>query len=201
MSFGPSNTTKTAENNLGGISSTAVNQQLPMFNAAGGALLPPGEANIASGTNFFNTLLNGNRANTLQTLQPNIDQIRQGQSNALTAINTLMPRGGGRSSALFGQSFAPQGQISNLFNSVRPAAATALPQIGLGEVGAGTGLLGLGNGALNAATGASSTLGGLGQQQQQMTNNLWGGLGSGLFNLFTTPFGGGTAKNGLFGLF
>jgi hypothetical protein len=200
MSFGPSNTTKTAENNLGGISNTALNQQLPMFNAAGSSLINMGTPNVTSGTNFFNTLLNGNQANTSALLQPNIDQIRQNTSNNLNAINTLMPRGGGRSSTLFNQSFAPQSQIQNLFGPMRAQAATTLPQIGMQQIGAGSNLFGLGNQTLGAASGASSTLGGLGQQQQQMTNQLISGLGSGLFGLATTPFGGGSSTNGLLGL-
>jgi hypothetical protein len=183
MSFGPSATTKTAENQLGGISQQATNQQLPMFNAAGTTALDTGAGNINAGTNFFQTLLGGNAANTAAALQPSIDQIRQGTTGNLNAASTLMPRGGGRSAALFGQSFAPQAQIQNLFNSARTGAASALPQIGLGQQGIGTNLFGLGNQALQIGSNASGNMANVGQQQQQITNQLWQGLGSGLFNL------------------
>ena len=142
MSFGPSTTTKTAENNLSGISNTAVNSQLPTEMASGSNLMGMGGANVQSGTNFLQTLLGGNAANTTAALQPSIDQIRGGTTNTLNAINTLTPRGGGRSGALFSQSFAPQSQIQNLFNQARTGAATALPQIGLQQTGQGANLVG-----------------------------------------------------------
>ena len=200
MSFGSSNTTKQGENNLAGTSNLALNTQFPQVTQAGQGLLNLGGQNVQSGTNYLNTVLNGNQANTGALLQPNIDQIRQGTSNNLTALNTLMPRGGGRSSTLFNQSFAPQQQIQNLFNQARSGAATALPQIGLQEQNLGANLFGLGNGALSTATGANSALTQAGLQQQQINNSLMSGLGSGLFSLATTPFGGGSSMNGLLGL-
>jgi hypothetical protein len=190
MSFGTNNTTKAAENNLGGISNTSLNQQLPMFNTAGQGQLNTGAGNVAAGTNFLNTLLQGNRANTSAMLQPSIDQIRQGNAGTLNAINTLMPRGGGRSAALFNQSLQPNAQISNLFNMGRTQAAQALPQIGLAQQGLGANLLGMGNQAISNATGANVPLGQMGLQAQQMSNNLWSGLGAGLLNLATMPLGG-----------
>ena len=196
MSFGPSTTTKTAENNLSGISSTAVNSQLPTEMAAGSNLMGMGGANVQSGTNFLQTLLGGNAANTTAALQPSIDQIRGGTTNTLNAINTLTPRGGGRSGALFSQSFAPQSQIQSLFNNARTSAATALPQIGLQQTGQGANLFGLGNQALQVGTGASTGLGQMGLQQQQMNNQLAAGLGGGLFSLATTPLSGGMSGGG-----
>ena len=183
MSFGPSNTTKTAENNIGGISNTLTGTQYPLLTGTGTNLFSQGGPDIQSGTNFLNTVLSGNNANTTAALQPNIDQIRQGTSNTLTAANTLMPRGGGRSGTLFSQAFAPQAQIQSLFNNARTGAATALPQIGLAQEGLGTNLLTSGTGALTGAGGLNANLGGLGQNQQQITNQLLAGLGGGLFNL------------------
>ena len=198
-SFGPSNTTKQAENNLGGINNQAnVNSQMEL--AQGNNLLNMGAPNVQAGTNFFQTLLNGNRANTTALLQPGIDQIRQGNQNQIQALSTLMPRGGGRSGTLFNASYAPQAQIQNLFNPMRTQAATALPQIGLQQQGLGANLFGIGNQPLSTAAGASANLGELGQRQQQLSNSLWSGLGSGLFGLLTTPFGGGSATGGLLGL-
>ncbi len=199
MSFGPTAGTSQAMSNLGGVSNTAnTNSQTEIDQ--GSNLLNMGTPAVQSGTNFFNTLLNGNRMNTTAMLQPNIDQIRQGTQGQLQALNTLMPRGGGRSGTLFGASYAPQSQIQNLFNTSRTNAATALPQLGLQEQGVGANLFGIGNQPLNTSASASGQLGNLSQQQQQMTNQFWSQLGGGLFNLATTPFGGGTAWNGLVGL-
>ena len=95
MSFGASPTVKTAQNNLSGTSNAALNQLLPAETSAGSGLLGIGGQNVSSGTNFFNTLLNGNSANTAATLAPSINQIQSGVANNLNAVNTLMPRGGG----------------------------------------------------------------------------------------------------------
>ena len=185
MSFGPSNTTKTAENNIGGISNTLTNTAAPSEYGAGGNLLNLGAQTAQPGVNFMTQLLGGNAANTTAALAPNINQIDAGTSGVLKGINTLTPRGGGRYGALFGQSFAPQSQIQNLFNGSRTSAASALPQIGLQQEGLGTNLFGLGNQALSTAGGLNTGLAGIGQQQQQINNSLLGGLGQGLFGLGT----------------
>lgn len=199
-SFGASNTTKAGQNNLGGTSDLALNTQFPQVSMAGKNLLNMGAPNVQAGTNFFSSVLNGNQANTGAALQPGIDQIRRNVQNSLSSINTLTPRSGGRFSSLFDLSFLPQQQMQNLFNTARTDAATTLPQIGLQQQGLGTNLFSIGNQALNAATGANAPLVQSGQNQQKITSDLWGQLGRGLFGLATTPFGGGTASNGLLGL-
>jgi len=215
MSFGPSGTTKTAENNLSGTSNAALNTVLPgamnLFGATTGAAGPQlqaGQGNVNAGTDFLSTILNGNRANTTAMLQPNISQILQNNQNTLKGINTLMPRGGGRSASLFENSFAPTSQISNLFSNARTGAATALPQIGLQQEGIGTNLFGLGasalgagTGALGASTGANSALGNIGLQQNMLSLQQAQALGKGIMGLLTTPFGGGSSAQGLAGLF
>ena len=200
MSFGATNNTKTAQNNLSGTSNLALNNLFPAVTGAGSDMLAKGAATAQPGINFLSTILGGNNANTAALLKPSTDQIRQQNANLMTAINTLMPRGGARSANLFGQSFAPSTQIANLFNTARTNAATTLPSIGLQQSGLGTNLFGIGSSALGAANNANMGLGQLSQNQQQMTNNLWSSLGQGLFGLATTPFGGGAAKNGLLGL-
>ena len=195
MSFGASNTTKTAENNLGGTSNAALNTLFPAVTSAGGTALDTGANNISSGTNFFNTLLGGNTANTTAALQPSIDQIRAGTTGNINAINTLTPRGGGRSGALFSQSFQPQQQIQSLFNGARTQAAQTLPQIGLQQQGLGANLFGIGNGALGTAANANSSLGNMGLQQQQINNQLMTGLGGGLFSILGLPTGGGSGNS------
>ncbi len=199
MSFGANNTTKAANNNLAGTSNLALNTQFPQVTAAGGNMLNLGNQNTAAGTNFFNTLANGNQAAQTSLLQPNIDQIRGDSANSLKALSTLMPRGGARSEALFSQALAPQQQIQNLFNPLRGQAAGALTQTGLQQSGQGANLFGLGNQALSAATGANSPLAQSGLQTQQMSNSLAGGLGGGLFNLLTTPLSGGASILGSLG--
>jgi hypothetical protein len=201
MSFGPSNTAKAASNNLAGISDTALNKQLPMFNAYGSDALNTGQQNTASGTNFFNTLLNGNQADTTALLQPDINRIKQANQQSLTASSTLMPRGGGRAGSLFSSTYAPNAQIQSLFNGARGSAAQPLINAGLQQQGIGTNLFGLGNQALNTATGANKDQLDYQLAQQKLTNSMWSSLGSGILGLATMPIGGSSLLGGLGGLF
>lgn len=92
--------------------------------------LGTGLSNMQSGANFFQTLLSGNRANTQQLLQPDINRIRESTQGALQGASTLMPRGGGRFATLFQQPFQAQAQIGNLFSNMRSGAAQGLAGIG-----------------------------------------------------------------------
>lgn len=204
MSFGPSNTQKQANNNLGGTSNLALNDLYPKTTAAGTNLLGTGQQTMQqgqglfnSGVNFFNTLANGNQGNTAAVLQPNIDQIRQGVQGATQAVNTLQPRGGGRAGTNYGLSFAPQQQIGNLFGQARLAGASALPSLGmqqsnlgLGQAGLGGNLFGIGAQGLNAATGANSALEQAAYQQQQQSMAKAAALASGIGSLLTFPLSG-----------
>lgn len=192
MSFGPTAQTSAA---MTGLQSNAGKES-----AAGGNLLDLGTGNTQAGANFFQTLLHGNQANTTAMLQPDINRIRGAQQGTLQAVSTLMPRGGGRSAELFSLPFQGNQQIQGLFNQTRAAAPQALAQIGAGQTNAGANLFGLGN-------QANTNLGELGQRQQQLTNQMWQGLGGGLFNLGSLPMAGlggtlgGAAIGKLGGLF
>ena len=199
MSFGPSKQTSQAQTNLAAISPIAqANSQAEL--AAGKKELAAGDAPIATGTSWLNTILHGNAAETGAMLQPQVESIRRTGQNNIQAISTLIPRGGGRSAALFGQTFSPAAQIQNLFNTTRAGAANALPQIGLAQKGLGANLFSIGNQPLNTAVQTNATSADVAQRQQQMTNSFWGSLGAGIFGLATTPFGGGAKSNGLLGL-
>ena len=69
MAFGATSTTKQGENNLAGGVNALQNQVYPQaisdsnsLNATGGGILGSGTNDVTAGTNFFNTLLNGNQA-------------------------------------------------------------------------------------------------------------------------------------------
>ena len=159
--------------------------------ASGNASLGAGSQNINSGTNFLNSILNGNQANTAATLQPNINQIRQSNQQQLQGISTLSPRGGGRSSTLYGASYAPNQQIQSLFGNARTTAATALPQIGLAQQGIGTNLIGAGNNALSTGVQGANASTQNALQVQQMSNAIDQAIGGGLFGLASLPVSGG----------
>lgn len=198
MSFGTNNTTKAANNNLGGVAEAA----FPLSSALQGqgqSLIGQGLPDITSGTNFFNTLLNGNQQNTNALLQPSISQIRGANENTLNSISSLAPRGGGRSGTLFNAAYAPSQQIQSLFNQGRTQGAATLPSIGQNLLGTGAGLFSNAVAPLNAVTGASSALGNFGLQQQQLSNQMDQQIASGILGLLTTPFGGGSSTGGLLG--
>lgn len=190
MSFGSSNTVKAAQNNLGGISNTATANSGTEL-GLGTSALGTGQQTTANATNFFNTLLNGNAANTNALLQPNIQQIRNANQNSIQAASTLMPRGGARSSTLFQQPFQNNAQIGNLFTGMRSNAASGLGQIGLAQQGIGAGLVNTANQPLNTAAGAQSSVLQSGLTQEQINNSLFGGIGSLAGSLLTAPLGGG----------
>jgi hypothetical protein len=187
MSFGTNNTTKAAENNLGGLSNLMMNVRAPYFDTTGSGELGAGQANVNSGTNFFNTLLSGNTANTMAMLQPSINNIRGSNANLLSTLSSLTPRGGGRSGSLFATSLAPATEINNLFGTGRTTAAATLPGIGLQQEGIGTNLFGLGNQALSTASGANTSLGQMGLEQQRINQQALQGLG-GLLASLGMPF-------------
>jgi hypothetical protein len=190
LSFGPSQAVKNATNTAAGITNTATTNSGGEINS-GNANLNTGGSNITSGTNFLNTVLSGNQANTTALLQPNINQIRQANQQTLQGINTLSPRGGGRSGTNYAATSAPNEQIQNLFGNARTTAATALPQIGLAQQGIGTNLVGAGNNALSTATTGANN--GIAAQlaNQQRSDNLVAGIGKTLMGLALAPVTGG----------
>ena len=221
MSFlhtGTPNPTKVAENNLAGTSNLALNTSypaamnqlfpqalgmLPTVMQPGGALVSGGRSTMQPGLNLFNTLLSGNRANTAAALAPSINPILQGYQAAQRAAAGLTPRGGGRFGEEYRLSFAPQADISSLFNQARWGAAQAVPGFGLQQIGAGTnlfdiapralqagvGALGAGTGALGAGTQANQILGNLGLGAQAQTAQLNQMVGQGIASLLGGLFG------------
>ncbi len=189
MSFGPSQSVKNATNTAAGITNQATANSGADVNQ-GNTNLTTGGNNVQAGTNFMNTVLNGNQQNTAALLQPNINQIRQANQQQLQGINTLTPRGGGRAGANYAATFAPNQQIQSLFGQARTGAATALPQIGLQQQGIGTNLLNAGNSALNTATtGAQNGV----QSQlaiQQRSDAIDSAIGSGIMGLAMAPITG-----------
>lgn len=110
-------------------------------NAAQSQALPAigqGVQNLQSGANFFQTLLNGNQANTMAAIQPDINRIRESTQGALQGASTLMPRGGGRFATLFQQPFQVQRQTGDLFSGMRSGAGSGLAQIGAQQGQLGT---------------------------------------------------------------
>jgi hypothetical protein len=194
MSFGGGTDYNRGINNLGGSSNLAMNSLFPAAFHGGQQNLQMGSTNTGQSGNYFNTLLNGNRANTTAMLQPDINRIQGAQQGTLQAASTLMPRGGGRSGTLFQLPFQGNSQIQSLFGGARSGAAGQLGQLGLGQGGLGANLFGQGTSALNSSNQANEAMSELALRQKQMSDQKVAGLANGLFSLLTTPFGGGAMK-------
>jgi hypothetical protein len=214
MSFGPGSAEKAATQQQQGVTKQAgLNSAMEISKGgglidAGSGLLKLGGSTVTPATNFFQTLLSGNRDNTTAMLQPDINRIREGQQNTLNATSTLMPRGGGRAATLFQTPFAANQQIQNLFNGVRSGAAGGLADIGLRQQGlgvqqqgVGANLMGIGNQPLNTQLQGTQNLLQNAMLQRQYANEMWGKVGSGLFNLATTAIPGSSIAGKLGGLF
>lgn len=206
MSFGASNQEKQFSNNLGGTSNLALGQMFPTAMRGGSQFMQEGMGNTQQAANFFRNLLSGNQNQTTQMLMPDINRIRGMQQGSLQAASTLMPRGGGRSSTLFGLPFQSNAAIQNLFSGARTNAGNILGQMGLTQSGQGINLFGVGNQALGTANQANTA--GLDWAQKKAAADAakLGGIGSSLFGLATMPLTGpmglgNTAIGKLGGLF
>lgn len=147
---------------------------------------------LAAPTNYFQSLLSGNKAQSTAALAPDISRIQDQTQGALQSTSTLTPRGGGRSSTLFNLPYAASSGVSSLYNGQRAGAAQGLTniagaegQVAEGEQGIGTNLLNTGANYLNAGTTASNDLGSQSSTQRQQNANAAGNLGSGIYGLLT----------------
>jgi hypothetical protein len=186
MSFGGGTDYNRGINNLGGSSNLALNSLFPAAFQGGQTNLQQGQNNIGQAGNYFNTLLGGNRANTTAMLQPDINRIQGANQGTLQGVSTLMPRGGGRSGTLFQLPFQQNQQIQSLYGGARSGAAGQLGQLGLGQGGLGANLFGIGTGVLNSANSANSDMVRAALAMKQRSDQLAGGLGGGIFNLFSS---------------
>jgi hypothetical protein len=183
MSFGGGTDYNRGINNLGGSSNLALNSLFPAAFGGGQQNLQMGQQNTGQAGNYFNTLLNGNRANTTAMLQPDINRIQGAQQGTLQSASTLMPRGGGRSGTLFQLPFQGNQQIQSLFSGARSGAAGQLGQLGLGQGGLGANLFGQATGGLNSANTANDSLVKAALEKQKQSQGIAGGLGQGVGQL------------------
>lgn len=184
MAFGRTQQAGTSESGNAGVANTATANSATQT-SQGTGILNQGTQDVNTGTGFFNSVLNGNRADGTAALAPDINRIRDANQNALQTASTLTPRGGGRTAALFSRPFATNDQTNSLYGGVRAGAAGALAQIGQGQQGVGTGLYGVANSSLNTAgTANTSNLNYEQQRQAQINQAITGYANAGSKFLF-----------------
>lgn len=137
-------------------------------------------------TNWFQSIMSGNKAATMNQMQPQIQQINQGQNQALQTANSLAPRGGGRSATLFDAPFNAQKQIAEQYAGARAGAPAGLQSAATAEgaLGSAAGGLGSAYGGVGAQANNGLLNYGLNQQQQAYTQAQSNG---GLFGKLISP--------------
>lgn len=129
-----------------------------------------GEAFGGAG-NYYKSLMSGDAATTMQSLQPEMDQIRKNTAGSLDMINKFGARGGGSAQAGRDARLEQAGSMAKLFSQARPMAAQGMMNLGQAQGGIGTSM---GNMSMAAGqAGGNLALGQMNQNQavQQMNNS------------------------------
>lgn len=144
--------------------------------AGGKNLLALGTTTTQPVLNYWSSILSGNRGQMASALAPEASQISHGYQQAANTSAALMPRGGPSASFLGELPFQQQRDVSSLFQSARPQAASQLGGLGMNLLSHGTNLI-------QASTGAGRGI--LEQQQQQKLLEAERGksIGAGLFDI------------------
>lgn len=142
--------------------------------SAGTSLLGQGQGAVSQPLNYWSSILSGNKSGIASALAPEIGQISNGYNAAANTSAALNPRGGPSSTFLADLPFQKQRDVSTLFQTARPQAASGLASVGQNLLSTGTGLLGTANAAANPI---------LSQQQQalEQQQKLSSQIGSGLY--------------------
>jgi hypothetical protein len=115
---------------------------------------------------YWSKILSGDRGAALTAMAPQVNTITSQYDTAFKALNELAPRGGGRNAGMQDLAFKKAGDITNLINSARPAAATNVADIGSRIAALGVPSLSVAASGINSAVSS-----GLTQQQIDDANS------------------------------
>lgn len=145
---------------------------------------------------YWSRLLGGDRSSITSLLSPELTRIGEGYNTARRTLFSLAPRGGGTSSLMAELPFAQQRDVSNLFATARPTAASNLLDVSRTTGALGTGLFDSTLSALSGSQrGASSALDALLQRRQQNIG-IGEAVGKGIFSIVKLIAGGGDSGGG-----
>jgi len=154
------------------------------FNTGMGAWTPA--------TDYWKTLLSGDRTAVEGAIGPISDQVRSVGAATGRSIASSMPAGGERNLALALNSGDTYNNLARLYAGVQPTAANALGQLAAIPMGAGTSIMGQAAPNIGAAVAAQNA-----QNQNKMAGAS--GLGSLLYRVGTkgsSGSGGGGKSSG-----
>lgn len=189
---GPSGSqVNSATSNLSGAGTSGSNF-MNAYGTTGATGLNSGLNNLTPVANWFQTIMGGNKAATLNQLQPQIQQTEGGLNTGLQTASTLAPRGGGRSSTLFDLPIEAQKDIASQYAAARAGAPAGLQSAATAQGALGASAGGLGAQFGQAGTSANNNLLNYGLQQNQQASQAGGMFGSllgGLINLAAPSVG------------
>lgn len=181
------NNANTAISGLGSTAGTG-NNFMGSYGATGQQGLNAGLNNLTPVSNWFQTIMNGNKAATLNQFQPQIQQVQQGQQQATDTANNLEARGGGRGSQLFAQPFAAQKDIASQYASARAGAPAGLQSAATAQGALGASAGGIGSQYGDVSSKANNNLLSYGVDQGKAFNKQADYLGSGFGKLISGIF-------------
>lgn len=160
--------------------------------------LTSGKANLDTAQNFWQSIINGNQANTVQQLAGTINPIQSASRQAETSALEFMPRGGGSTEVLSQVPYQRANAVTGAITNLAAQAPNEIAQIGATESGTGASLLGQSSGA---AASDLSFLQSNSAQAAQIGSSVGGGIGNLLYyylNSRAASGGGGGGGGGVF---
>ena len=127
---------------------------------------------------YYTRLLSGDRGQAAAALAPDLERISDQSTASTQALSNLMPRGGGRASLLSQLPYETMRQGQNLFQQLRPQAASQLGGLG-GQ------LMGQGVQSLLGSTSAGQSLLGYAVQKSIQDRLRGQAIGAGLHSIFS----------------
>ena len=163
---------------------------------SGANLLKTGVENVTPATNYYQTLLHGNRALQSQAVAAPRGALTDVYTGAERGLEKSGVRGAQRDVASGELARQKAGQISSLITGVQPGAASALSQIGLEQTGQGGSQLAHAGSLYGGLLGQGTSNRYYGRQEGEKAGQ---GIGGFLFDILSGMGGkrGGGARGGI----
>lgn len=155
-----------------------------------------GGKNLSNASDFWNTLLSGDKTKIAQTLAPAISTIEGQSQQQIDTIANTNNRSGGTNAELNSLQTNKQASIQGLIDSLIPQAANEVAQIGQAQESAGSGVLSLAENAYGTVGGQTTELL---PTQLQLQQQIQGAIMSSLINAASIGTNAATGGAGIGG--
>lgn len=120
----------------------------------GAQMTGQGAAAFQQPLSYFSKLLSGSQSDIQAAMAPQVNQLKQGYSQALQSSAELDPRGGGRAAIDANAPYQEAGQVGQMYQGARNNAASSIGPLAQGLTNAGIAQQAQGTGDLSAALAA-----------------------------------------------